>query len=99
MFFSALKEFLTTNVEWQNYCPIVWIFTTKKSLERIENIQNCPHDFRENSILERPNSNTNKYGLKSFRIYGAKIWNILPNNYKSAVFLSHYNEIMEWLEL
>ena len=121
-----------------NYCSIVWMFTSKKSLETIENIQkrtlqshyhhllnnskstgieimtlllltievykcvnnfnpaylnemftmkHCPYDLSDTSILERPRAYTTKYGLKSFRNYGAKICNLLPNNCKSAVSL------------
>ena len=52
-------------------------------------MKNCPYDFRDNSILERRKSPT-KYGLKSFKNYGAKICvnmckYLSPNNHKSAV--------------
>ena len=58
---------------------------------------NCPYDFRDNSILESPKSNTTKYGLKSFRNYGAKIWTLLPNDYKLAVSLRDFeNVIKSW---
>ena len=33
------KSFIMSNF---NYCPIVWMFTAKKSLHRIENIKNAP---------------------------------------------------------
>ena len=138
-----------------NYCPIVWMFTSKKSLEKIENIKkralrfvlndyqsnyhdllnnseatgikimkirllaievykcvnnfnpeyinemftkkNCPYDLRDTCILERPKAYTTKYGLKSFRNYGAKTWNLLPNNCKSAVsLLDLKNMIKSW---
>ena len=107
---------------------MVWIFTSKKTLDRIQNVHNAPcvfvlndyhssyldlliqsevsgiqimilrlleidvykyenksnpeylnetsttknyrFDFRDNSILERPRSNTTKYGLNIFRNYG-----------------------------
>ena len=146
------KSFIMSNF---NYCPIVWMFTGKKSLDRIENIQKralrfvlddyrssyhdlliqtevpgikimtlrllaievfkcvnklnpeylnemftmkkCPYNFRDTSILERSKSNTTRYGLKSFRNYGAKIWNLLPNNCKSAVSLDDFkNMIKSW---
>ena len=140
---SRMAIYMSCVMSNLNYCPTVWMFITKKSLDRIKNIQkralrfvlndyqsnyhdllnkseatgikittlcllpievykcvndlnpkylndmftikNCPYDFRDNSILERPKSNTTKYGLKSFRNYGTTIWNLLPNNYKSAV--------------
>ena len=136
-----------------NYCPIEWVFTGKKSLDRIENIQKralrfvlddygssyhdlliqtevpgikimtlrlsaievfkcvnklnpeylnemftikkCPYNFRDTSILERSKSNTTRYGLKSFRNYGAKIWNLLPNNCKSAVLLDDFKKMIK----
>ena len=55
----------------------------------------CPYDFRDTSILERSKSNTTKYGLKSFRNYGAKIWNLLPNNCKSVVSLGDFKNIIK----
>ena len=138
-----------------NFCLIVWMFTGKKSLDRIENIQKrafcfvlvdygssyhdlliqsevpgikiitfrllaielfkcmnelhpeylnemftikkCPYDFHDTSILERFKANTTRYGLKSFRNYGAKIWNLLPINCKSAVSLGDFrNMIKSW---
>ena len=144
------KSFIMSNF---NYCPIVWIFTCKKSLDRIEDIKKralrfvlddywsschdlliqsevpgikimtlrlltievfkcvnklnpeylnqmftikkCPFDFRDTSILERSKSNTTGFGLKSFRNYGAKIWNLLPNNCKSAVSLGDFKNMIK----
>ena len=63
------------------------MFTTKK----------CQYNLRDTSILERFKSNTTRYGLKSFRNYGAKIWNLLPNNCNSAVSLDDFkNMIKSW---
>ena len=60
-------------------------------------MKNCPYDLRYTCILERPRAYTTKYGLKSFRNYGVKIWNLLPNNCKSAVFLLDIkNMIKSW---
>ena len=149
---TSYNPFVTSNCY---YCPIVWMFTSKKSLEKIENIKkralrfvlndyqshyhfllnkseadgikimtfpllaievykcvnnfkpeylnemfamkNCPYDLRDTFISERPRAYTTKYGLKSFRNYGAKIWNLLPNNCKSAVSLLDFkNMIKPW---
>ena len=149
---AIYNSFVMSN---SNNCPIVWMFTSKKSLEKIENIQkralrfvlndyqsnyhdllnkseatgikimtlrllaievykcvnnfnpeylnemftkkNCPYDLRDTCILERHKAYTTKYGLKSFRNYGAKIWNLLPNNCKSAVSLLDFkNMIKSW---
>ena len=35
-----------------------------------------PFNLRDASIPERSRAYTTKYGLKSFRKYGAKIWNL-----------------------
>ena len=130
-----------------NYCPIVWMFTSKKSLEKIENIKkcalrfdyqpnhhdllskneatgikimtlrllaievykcvdnfnpeylnemfikkNCPYDLRDTSILEILEHIKN--GLNSFGNYGAKIWNLLPNNCKPVVSLLDFRNTL-----
>ena len=130
-----------------NYCPVVWMFTSKSSLNKLENIQKpalrfvcndfvsnysellekcgsqgvklmtlrcmaievykcvnnmnpqylnemftlkkCTYDLRDNSLLERPAARLTKYGLKSFKSYGAKIWNLLPATYKMGCHLIH----------
>ena len=58
-------------------------------------IKTCPHHFHDTSILERPKSNTTKYWLKSLRNYGAKTWNLLPNNCKSVVSLGDFKNIIK----
>ena len=45
-------------------------------LNEMFTMKNCPYDLRDTCILERPRAYTTKYGLKSFRKYGAKIWNL-----------------------
>ena len=66
-------------------------------LNEMFTIKKCPYDFCDTSILEGSKSNTTKYGLKSFRNYGTKIWNLLPNNCKSAVSLADFkNMIKSW---
>ena len=68
-----------------------------KYLNEMFTIKKCPFHFRDTSILERPTSNTTRYGLKSFRNYGANIWNLLPNNCKSFVSLGDFkNVIKSW---
>ena len=48
-----------------------------------------PYALRDSSILVRP-----KYGLKSFKSYGAKIWNILPRSYKGDISLK--TNLKQW---
>ena len=49
-------------------------------------MKNRPNDFRDNLILDR---------IEFFKDYGAKTWTILPNNYKSAVSLSDFKNIIK----
>ena len=137
---TIYKTFIMSNF---NYCPIVWMFSSKRSFTAIENIQKralrfvsndftsnfqellndsgvsgirimtlrllaievykcvkkfnpeylndifilkkSPYDLRDDSILVRPKVNTTNYGLKSFRNYGSKIWNILPPSFKKSL--------------
>ena len=130
---SIYKSFIMSNF---NYCPVVWMLSSKTSLSKLEDIQkralkfvlndhvsdypellkkamvpsikittlrylaievykcinnlnpkylnelfvkkHCPYDLRDDNIIERPKVRTTHYGLKSFRDYGAKIWNLLP---------------------
>ena len=45
---------------------------------RRDDSEQAINDLRDASILETPRAYTTKYGLKSFRNYGAKIWNLYP---------------------
>ena len=60
-------------------------------------LKKCPYDLRDNSLLERPAARLTNYGLKSFKSYGAKIWNLLPATYKMGVsFDTFKNMIKTW---
>ena len=136
-----------------NYCPVVWMFTSKSSLNKLENIQKralrfvcndfvsnysellgkcgsqrvklmtlrcmsievyrCvknmnpqylnemftlkkfTYDLRDNSLLERPAARLTKYGLKSFKSYGATIWNLLPATYKIGVSFDTFKHMIK----
>ena len=41
-------------------------------LNEMFTMKNCPYDLRDTYTLERPRAYPTKYGLKSFRNYGAK---------------------------
>ena len=57
----------------------------------------CPYALRDSSILMRPKVNLTQYGLKSFRSYGAKIWNHLPVSYKARISLNEFKtSIKSW---
>ena len=52
------------------------------------------YDFRKFSTLIRPRINTTTYGIRSFRYFGSKIWDMLPNSCKSAVTLAEFKELL-----
>ena len=53
----------------------------------------CPYALRDNSILVRPN--LTQYGLKSFKSYGAKIWNNLLTSFKANISLDEFKTIIK----
>ena len=66
-------------------------------LNEMFTLKKCPYDLRDNSLLERPAARLTNYGLKSFKSYGAKIWNLLPATYKMGVsFDTFKNMIKTW---
>ena len=147
---AIYKSFIMSNF---NYCPLIWMFTCKTSLSKLENIQKralrfvlddyqsgyndllqnanipgikimllrylaievfkcineinpaylnamftrkeCPYALRDSSILMRPKVNLTQYGLKSFRSYGAKIWNHLPVSYKARISLNEFKTLIK----
>ena len=146
---TIYKTFIMSNF---NYCPIFWMFSSKRSFTAIENIQKralrfvlndytsrfqellndsgmsgirimrlrllaievykcvkkfnpeylkdifilkeSPYDVCDDSILVRPKVNTTNYGLKSFRNYGSKIWNILPPSFKKSLNIEDYKLVI-----
>ena len=50
----------------------------------------CPYALRDSSILVKPQVNLTQYGLKSFKSYGVKIWNILPISYQADISLNEF---------
>ena len=136
-----------------NVCPLIWMFTSKTSLSKLENIQlnvlldvymmiiirailicyitltypelrlwscdisqlkffkcvkeispaylnamitrkECAHALRDSAIWVRPNVNLTQYGLKSFKSYGARIWNNLPTSYKANISLYEFKTVV-----
>ena len=43
-----------------------------------------PYGFRDRHTLIQPTWNTKTYGFRSFRYYGAKLWNALPSHVKDT---------------
>ena len=50
-------------------------------------IKKCKYDLRDNSLLNIWKVLTTEHGLKSFKYYGSKIWNLLPESCKGATSL------------
>ena len=131
---SIYKSLIMSNF---NYCPVVWMFTSKSSLSKLETmkiralrfvlddyasdyydllktvdvpgmktvalrflaigvykcinglnpkylndlfiVEKCKYDLRDDSVINRNIAQTTNYGLKSFKDYGAKIWNLLSD--------------------
>ena len=65
-----------------------------KYLNDIFIIKESPHGLRDGSILVRPKVNTTNYGLKSFRNYGSKIWNMLPPSFKKSLNIEDFKLVM-----
>ena len=53
------------------------------------NIKHVPYNFRDNQILTLPNFKNITYGKRSFKYYGAHVWNHIPVEIKSSQ--EHYN--------
>ena len=58
---------------------------------------NAGYNFRDSQKLIQPKFNTVRFGYKSFRYYGAKLWNALPVYVKesSSIFIFK-RRITEW---
>ena len=65
-----------------------------KYLNDIFIIKESPYGLRDGSILVRPKVNTTNYGLKSFRNYGSKIWNMLPPSFKKSLNIEDFKLVM-----
>ena len=57
-------------------------------------LKESPYGFRDDSILVRPKVNTANYGLKSFRNYGNKFWNILPPPFKKSLNVEDFKLVI-----
>ena len=69
------------------------IFKTKNDLkpvimEDVFEFKNLTYNFRNVETLKRSNMNSVKYGTEAITSLGAKIWKILPNDYKEPSSLS-----------
>ena len=78
------------------------IFKTKYALnpvimENVFNFKNLAYNFRNAETLNRSNVSSVKYGTETIISLGAKIWKILPNDYKELTSLSTFkSKIKNW---
>ena len=78
------------------------IFKTKNGLnsvimEDVFKFKNLTYNFRNAETLNRSNVNSVKYGTEIITSLSAKIWKILPNNYKELTSLSTFkSKIKNW---
>ena len=66
-----------------------------KYLNDLFTIKERKYELRNVSIIDRDKVQTTYHGLKSFKDYGAKIWNSLPNSYKSAISVEDFKVLIK----
>ena len=60
-------------------------------------IKDTKYCFRYDNITEIPSVRTTRYGLKSFRYAAAKLWNELPNHFRTQTSFNQFkNLINSW---
>ena len=66
-------------------------------MEDVFKFRNLTYNFRNAETLNRSNVNSVKYGAETITSLGAKIWKILPNNYRELTSLSMFkSKIKNW---
>ena len=59
-------------------------------------VRSSSYNLRGNHILVLPNPKTTTYGLYSFSYVACKIWNSLPDTYRTLDFLRFKQEILKY---
>ena len=59
-------------------------------MEDVFKLKNLAYNFRNAGTLNRSNVNSVKYRTETITSLGAKIWKILPNDYKELTSLSKF---------
>ena len=55
------------------------------------------YHLRDSNRLQQPEFQTGRYGFKSFRYYGSKLWNAFPAEVKKSENLHHFKKnITQW---
>jgi len=57
-------------------------------------LSSCTYSLRSNDILSDTEANTTSYGLRSLSYLSAKCWNVLPDNYRTAVEFNHFRKLI-----
>ena len=59
--------------------------------------KDTPYNLRDSNRLQQPEYKSVRYGFKSFRYYGSKLWNALPTEVKQSENLYHFKKnITDW---
>ena len=77
------------------------IFKTKNGLnsvimEDVFKFKNLAYNFRNAETLNRSNLNSVKYGTETVTSLGAKIWKVLPKDYKVLTSLSTFKSKIKY---
>ena len=66
-----------------------------KYLNDLFTIKECKYVLRDDSLINRIKVSMTNHGLKSFKDYGAKIWNLLPESCKGAISLGEFKDLIK----
>jgi hypothetical protein len=58
-------------------------------------LKNSSYSFRYENVFTIPRVRTTKYGLRSFRYTGAKLWNDLPNEFRTVASFSQFRRMID----
>ena len=102
-FQQLLKQNKSVSIHQRNLQILATeIFKTKNGLnpvimEDVFNFKNLAYNFRNVESLNRSNISSVKYATETITSLGAKIWKILPNDYKEVTSLSTFkSKINNW---
>ena len=95
-FQQLLKQNKSVSIHQRNLQILATeIFKTKNGfnaviMEDVFKFKNLTYNFQNAETLNRSNVNSVKYRTKTITSLGAKIWKILPNDYKELTSLSAF---------
>ena len=64
-------------------------------LHDIFQVKDISYNMRDSSKLTQPKYNTKTHGYRSFKYLGAKLWNELPTQVKSAVSINEFKTLIK----